>query len=144
VVDEQGIGLSGSFLPRPRSILTELHAEPGVDPRGFHRIAESRQIAARFASSGKMRRCSRRNQGVKLSGLSAMLWRRSAIVIHFQALTSSVSGSGTTLPVSSPRKTWRYASAVLAEMMESKIVQVTKRGSRLLWNARVWELSAVL
>lgn len=36
------------------------------------------------------------------------------------------------------------ASAVLAEMMESKIVQVTKRGSRLLWNARVWELSAVL
>jgi SAM-dependent methyltransferase len=33
-------------------------------------------------------------------------------------------------------------SSVLADMIEQKIVQVTRRGSRFLWNARVWELSA--
>jgi methylase of polypeptide subunit release factors len=33
------------------------------------------------------------------------------------------------------------ASSVLADMIERKIVQVTQRGSRLLWYARVWELS---
>lgn len=36
------------------------------------------------------------------------------------------------------------SSSVLADMIERKIVQVTSRGSRLLWNARVWELSAAL
>jgi ribosomal protein L11 methyltransferase len=34
------------------------------------------------------------------------------------------------------------ASSVLADMIERKVVHVTRRGSRLLWNARVWELSA--
>jgi SAM-dependent methyltransferase len=33
-------------------------------------------------------------------------------------------------------------SSVLTDMIEQKIVQVTRRGSRFLWNARVWELSA--
>jgi SAM-dependent methyltransferase len=36
------------------------------------------------------------------------------------------------------------ASSVLTDMIERKIVQVTQRGSRLLWNARVWELSGAL
>ena len=36
------------------------------------------------------------------------------------------------------------ASSVLTDMIERKIVQVTQRGSRFLWNARVWELSGAL
>jgi SAM-dependent methyltransferase len=33
------------------------------------------------------------------------------------------------------------ASPVLRDLIERKIVEVTARGSRFLWNARVWELS---
>jgi len=43
-----------------------------------------------------------------------------------------------------PLPTRLAASSVLTDMIDRRIIQVTRRGSRLLWNARVWELSATL
>ena len=40
-----------------------------------------------------------------------------------------------------PLPTRLAASSVITDMIERKIIQVTQRGSRLLWNARVWEVS---